>query len=141
LGRILAIDYGQKRVGIASTDILQISANGLETVSVNQIMDFIDQYIQKEPVEEIVIGYPVKLNNKPSEAIRYINPFIKNLTNKYPEKKVVTFDERFTSKMALQAMIDGGMKKNQRRDKSVVDKISATIMLQSYMEYKKHKFN
>lgn len=139
MGRIIAIDYGQKRVGIAVTDTLQIAANGLETISTHTIMDYLEHYLQQEPVDEIVVGYPVQMNNQPSDAIRYINPFIKKLVAKYPEKKVVTFDERFTSKMALQAMIDGGMKKRKRQDKATVDKISATIMLQSYLEYKLNK--
>ncbi len=139
MGRILAIDYGKKRVGIAVTDPLQIIANRLTTVATHTVWDFLDCYIQKEEVEGIVVGYPVTLNNQPSEAVKYINPFLKKFRAKYPEIRLEIFDERFTSKMAFQSMIDGGLKKQKRRDKALVDGISATIILQDYLEQKRNR--
>jgi putative Holliday junction resolvase len=134
LGRILAIDYGQKRVGIAVTDPLKIIANGLDTVPAEQIFTFLDNYLKAEPVETIVVGYPVTLRNEASEALVFVNPFLKKLQLRYPNMNVEIYDERFTSKMAFRAMIDGGVKKKDRRDKALIDKVSATILLQSYME-------
>jgi len=137
LGRIIAIDYGRKRTGIAVTDVMQMIANGLNTVPSHELLTFLENYLKSEQVDEIVVGYPMQMNNTPSEAVRYINPFIKQLVKKFPTTKINTFDERFTSKMAQQAMIDGGMKKSQRQVKGNVDKISAVILLQSYLEHKK----
>ncbi len=134
LGRILAIDYGKKRVGIAVTDPLKIIANGLDTVPAEQIFTFLDNYLKAEPVETIVVGYPVTLRNEASEALVFVNPFLKKLQLRYPNMNVEIYDERFTSKMAFRAMIDGGVKKKDRRDKALIDKVSATILLQSYME-------
>jgi putative Holliday junction resolvase len=134
LGRILAIDYGRKRVGIAVTDPLQIIANGLTTVHSKDIWDFLSDYFKKEDVECIVIGYPKQMNNEASDAVRYINPFIKRLTKLYPEMPVKLVDERFTSKIAHQTMIDAGLRKKARQNKELVDTISATIILQSYLE-------
>jgi len=134
LGRILAIDYGQKRVGIAVTDPLKIIANGLDTVAADQIFTFLDNYLKTENVETIVVGYPVTLRNEASEALVFVNPFLKKLQLRYPTMNVEIYDERFTSKMAFRAMIDGGVKKKDRRDKALIDKVSATILLQSYME-------
>lgn len=134
LGRILAIDYGRKRVGIAATDPLQIIANGLKTVATADIWKFLHDYIKNEDVEQIVVGYPMQMNNKPSEAVAYINPFLKKLTKKYPSLKITQFDERFTSKMAKDAMLQGGLKKKARQNKATVDMVSATIILQSYLE-------
>ena len=139
MGRILAIDYGKKRVGIAVTDPQQIIATRLTTVASHTIWDFLNDYFQKEKVEEVVVGYPMTLNNQPSEAVIYINPFLKKFEAKYPEIKLKIFDERFTSKMAFQTMIDGGVKKQKRRDKALVDGISATIILQNYLEQKRNK--
>ena len=139
MGRILAIDYGRKRVGIAVTDPQQIIATRLTTVASHTIWDFLNDYFQKEKVEEVVVGYPMTLNNQPSEAVIYINPFLKKFEAKYPEIKLKIFDERFTSKMAFQTMIDGGVKKQKRRDKALVDGISATIILQNYLEQKRNK--
>ncbi|NPA66980.1 MAG: Holliday junction resolvase RuvX [Chlorobi bacterium] len=136
MGRILAIDYGRKRVGIAVTDPLKIIANGLETVHSKDIFDFLEDYLKKEQVETIVVGYPLTLKNEDAEALRFINPFIKKLIKKFPEVNIDTYDERFTSKMATAAMIQGGMKKKDRQNKATVDKISAVIILQSYMEFK-----
>lgn len=139
MARILSIDYGRKRVGIAVSDPLQIIAGGLTTIHAKDIFDFLDEYIAKEDVEKIVVGYPKTLRNEASEAIIYINPFIKKLIKKYPDIEVDIYDERFTSKLAVRAMIDGGMKKKDRQNKANTDKISATIILQSYMEYLKNK--
>jgi putative Holliday junction resolvase len=136
MGRILAIDYGRKRAGIAVTDPLQMIANGLDTLAADRLMDFLRSYFDKEQVDTVVVGYPVKLNNEPSEAVRYVNEFLKKFEKAFPGKEVFLMDERFTSKMASQAMIDGGLGKKQRQNKALVDKISATIILQSYMQMK-----
>ena len=135
MGRILSIDYGKKRVGIAVTDPAQLIANRLCTVAAHTIWDFLKEYFEKEQVDEVVVGYPKQMNNQPSESVRYINPFLKKFQKVYPEMKLEIFDERFTSKMAFQSMIDMGMKKKDRRDKANIDKISAVILLQSYMNY------
>jgi putative holliday junction resolvase len=134
VGRILAIDYGKKRVGLAVTDKLQIIANGLDTVPTSMIMDFLQKYFEKEKVDLLVIGYPKQMNNFPSEAVPLIDEFISGFGKKFPDIKYYLLDERFTSKMALQAMIDGGLKKLKRQDKGMIDKVSATILLQSYLE-------
>lgn len=136
MGRILAIDYGTKRIGLAVTDPLQIFASPLTTVSPGEFDSFLATYLKTEVVDEFVIGYPVQMNNQASEAVRYINPFIKKLKKTYPEKEIHLADERFTSQMAFQTMIDGGVKKKDRQDKSMVDKISASIILQSFLENK-----
>lgn len=141
MGRILAIDFGTKRIGIAVTDPMKIFASPLDTVRNCDFMEYLDNYIKKEEVEALVIGYPKQMNNTPSESVRYINPFIKKLRTKYPEIKISLADERFTSRMAFQTMIDGGVKKKNRQDKSLVDKISASIILQSYLEYELNKKN
>jgi putative holliday junction resolvase len=143
MGRILALDYGKKRIGLAVTDPLQIIASPLTTVSPSEIEDFLIDYVKKETVEEFVVGYPVQLNNKPSESLRYINPFLKRLSRLFPEKPVHLVDERFTSKIALQAIIDGGVKKKERRDKKLADKISASLILQTFLEKRalKLKYN
>ncbi|VAW24286.1 Putative pre-16S rRNA nuclease Yqg [hydrothermal vent metagenome] len=139
MGRILAIDYGKKRVGLAVTDPLKIIASKLTTVPAHTIFDFLGNYFREEEVECIVVGYPRQMNNEASEAVRYINPFIKKLQKLYPEIPVELADERFTSKMAFQTMIDGGVKKKGRRNKELVDAISATIILQSFIERKRYK--
>ena len=139
MGRILAIDYGRKRTGIAVTDPLQIIATGLETVATHTLIDFLKNYFLKEQVDEVVIGYPKKMNNTPSEAVVYVDSFLRQFRKNFPERKIELIDERFTSKMAFQAMIDGGLKKTQRQDKALIDKISATIILQSYLENKGNK--
>ena len=120
MGRILAIDYGRKRTGIAVTDTLQIVANGLTTVPTHQLLTFLKQYVAKEPVERIVVGLPKQMNNEPSESM--------------PQMPVEMYDERFTSVIAHRAMLDGGMKKTARRDKAIVDEISATIILNDFLE-------
>ena len=140
MSRILAIDYGKKRTGIAVTDVLQIIANGLTTVPTPGLMDFLLDYVAKEPVERIIVGHPKQMNNKDSENMKRIVPFVNLLKKKLPQIPVEMVDERFTSVLAHQAMLDGGLKKKARQDKALVDEISATIILQSYLESKKFKF-
>ena len=139
MGRILAIDYGKKRVGLAVSDPQQIIANKLATVATHTIWDFLQTYFRNQQVDEVVIGYPLQMNNTASEAVVYINPFIKKFKTKFPGIPLETTDERFTSKMAFQTMIEGGIKKMARRNKEMVDAISATIILQSYMEQKRNQ--
>jgi putative Holliday junction resolvase len=136
-GRVLAIDYGKKRVGLAVTDPEQRIATRLTTVSSDEIWRFLDSYFREEKVVLVLVGYPLQLNHQPSEAIAYINPFLKAFVKKYPEMRVEQVDERFTSTMAHQAMLAGGLKKKERQNKSLVDGVSATILLQSYLEQKK----
>ena len=134
MGRILAIDYGRKRVGLAVTDPLKMIANSLTTIHSKDIWDFLKEYLEKEDVECIVVGYPKQMNNEASEAVRFVNPFLKKLSKTYPQMDIKLVDERFTSKMAHQTMIDAGLKKKARQNKALVDTISATIILQSYLE-------
>ena len=137
MGRILAIDYGRKRSGIAVTDTLQIIANGLTTVQTSQLMVFLSEYIAKEPVERVIIGLPKQMNNEYSENMANIQPFVNKFIKQYPDIPVEYVDERFTSVLAHKAMIDGGLKKKERQNKALVDEISATIILQSYLENKR----
>jgi putative Holliday junction resolvase len=139
MGRIIGIDYGTKRIGLAVTDPLQIFASPLDTVRPDDFYSFIDNYLKTEIIDAFVIGYPVQMNNQPSESVNQINPFIKKLKRTFPDKQIHLVDERFTSKMALQTMIDGGVRKNDRRDKSLVDKISASIILQSFLDNMSNK--
>ena len=139
MGRILAIDYGKKRTGLAVTDVLQIIANGLTTVPTHTLMDFILDYVKREPVERIVVGLPKQMNNQPSETMVRIEPFVNRLRKVLPNIPVEYVDERFTSVLAHQAMLDGGLKKKDRQRKELVDEISATIILQSYMDSRKFK--
>jgi len=139
MGRILAIDYGRKRVGIAVTDPLKIIASKLTTVPSDTIWSFLEEYQKKETIECFVVGYPRQMNNEASEAVRYINPFLKKLRQTYPDIPVELADERFTSKMAIRAMIDGGFRKKERQNKANIDAVSATIILQSYLEQLKHQ--
>lgn len=134
MGRIVALDIGRKRTGVAVTDPLKIIANGLTTIPTHTLIDFVMEYTLKESVELLVVGYPVQMNNTPSEAVIYINPVLRKLQKVLPQLKIELVDERFTSKLAMQAMIDGGMKKKDRRNKATVDTISATIILQSYLD-------
>ena len=138
MARILCIDYGRKRIGVAVTDPGQIIANRLTTVPAHTIWDFLKDYFAKEKVETLVVGYPRQMNNEASEAVRYINPFLKKFQQIYPEIKLELHDERFSSKMAFQTMIDGGLKKKQRQDKAMVDAVSATIILQHYLELQRN---
>ena len=133
MARILAIDYGQKRTGIAVTDELQIIASGLKTVPTSELLDFLKSYVEKERVELIVIGEPKQMSNEVSESEAFILPFMKLLKKELPQIPVKRVDERFTSKMAVQTMIDSGLGKKKRQDKGLVDEISATIILQSYL--------
>lgn len=137
MGRIMAIDYGKKRVGVAVTDPLQLIATRLDTVEADLIWKFLDQYFAKEVVDLVLVGYPVQLNNMPSEALRYINPFVQKFQLKY-QTEIRLVDERYSSKMAFQSMIDAGLRKTQRRDKGTIDGVSATILLQSFLEQKKY---
>ncbi|MDR2969117.1 MAG: Holliday junction resolvase RuvX [Tannerellaceae bacterium] len=134
MGRILAVDYGRKRTGLAVTDPLQLIANGLATVSGHEVVAYLKDYVSREPVELIVVGFPKQMNNEPSENMKYIEEFVKHLKRTLPDIPVAYYDERFTSVMAHRAMIDGGLKKKKRQDKSLVDEISAVIILQAYME-------
>jgi putative Holliday junction resolvase len=134
MSRILAIDYGKKRIGVAVTDPMQMIASPLTTVATREFEAFLVSYVEKEGVDEFVIGYPVTMNNQPSESAKYIDPFIKRLKKLFIGKPVHLVDERFTSKMALRTMIDGGVKKKERQDKGMIDKISAAIILQSFLE-------
>jgi putative Holliday junction resolvase len=134
MGRIVAIDYGRKRIGLAVTDPLQIVASPLATIATSEFEEFLNTYLHTEKIDEFVVGYPVQMNNQPSESVRYLKPFLKKLGNNYPEKPIHLVDERFTSKMAFRTMIDGGVKKKDRRDKKMVDRISASIILQSFLE-------
>lgn len=138
MGRILAIDYGRKKVGLAVTDPMQIIANRLTTVRAHDIFDFLGTYFQKEKVDTVVVGYPKTMKNEASESIRYINPFLKQFQKKFPEVKLELVDERFTSKLAFQTMIDAGLKKKDRQNKELVDAVSATIILQFYLEQKRN---
>lgn len=137
MSRILAIDYGRKRTGIAVTDTLQMIANGLTTVPTHTLLAFLSDYIQKEPVERIVIGLPKQMNNEQSESMKYIEPFVRSLKKKLPDMPVEFVDERFTSVLAHRTMQEAGLKKKDRQNKALVDEISATIILQSYLENKR----
>ena len=139
MARILGIDYGRKRCGIAVTDPLQIVAGGLGTVPTHTLLDWIKAYVAREPVERIVVGQPTQLNGAPSESMRYTSPFLKQLSRALPMVEVVLYDERFTSTIAHRAMIDGGMKKSDRRDKSRVDTIAAAIILNDYLNSTKNQ--
>ncbi|MGE5427692.1 MAG: Holliday junction resolvase RuvX [Methylococcaceae bacterium] len=139
VGRILAIDYGRKRVGIAVSDPLQMIANRLTTVASHEIWAFLNDYFSKEDVERVIVGYPLQMNNQPSEAVKYINPFLRKFQKDYPDMPVEQVDERFTSKMAFQTMIDAGLKKKARQNKETIDAVSATIILQSFLEQKRYK--
>lgn len=137
MSRILAIDFGRKKSGIAVTDELQMIASPLTTVASGLLIDFLTKYIKEENVELVVIGEPKTMDNKPSDSTKYIQPFIGRLKKALPDLEIDRMDERFTSRMAFQAMIDGGLGMKARRNKELVDSISASLILQSYMEYKK----
>lgn len=133
MARLLSIDYGKKRTGIAVTDDFQIIASGLTTVNSDELLDFLKKYLATENVEKIIIGDPKRLNNEPSEVAPLINVFIEKLKAVFPAMQIERMDERFTSKMAFQTMIDSGLKKKQRQNKALIDEIAATIILQDYM--------
>ncbi|MBO7568752.1 MAG: Holliday junction resolvase RuvX [Bacteroidaceae bacterium] len=134
MSRILAIDYGQKRTGIAVTDTLQMIANGLATVETKELEKFIVDYVAKEDVSTIVMGKPTQMNGENSENMKRIEPFFNRLKRLFPDKEIVYYDERFTSVLAHQAMLQSGISKKARQDKALVDKISATIILEDYMQ-------
>lgn len=135
--RLLAIDYGQKRTGLAVSDEMQIIAGGLTTVPTAALMDFLLDYVKREPVERIIVGLPKQMNNEPSENMRRITPFVNRLRKLLPDIPVEFHDERFTSVLAQRTIIEAGIKKMARRNKELVDEVSATIILQSYMESKR----
>jgi putative Holliday junction resolvase len=134
MGRILAIDYGRKRTGLAVTDMLRITANPLLTVETSELMNWLADYLRKEQVDEVVIGHPTQMNGEESESMNYIRPFMGNFKKQFPNIPITMYDERFTSVLAHQAMIAGGMKKKDRQNKAVVDKIAACIILEGYLE-------
>jgi putative Holliday junction resolvase len=134
--RILAIDYGQKRTGIAVTDEMQIIASGLTTIPTETALAFLKEYFGKEKVEKVLIGEPKQMNNEPSQSAPLIDAFVEKFKLDFPDMPVERVDERFTSKMAFQTMIDSGLKKKQRQNKALIDEISATIMLQDYLSRK-----
>ncbi|HPH98874.1 MAG TPA: Holliday junction resolvase RuvX [Chitinophagaceae bacterium] len=133
MSRILAIDYGGKRCGIAVTDPLQIIASGLATVQTNELLLYLQQYFEKEAVEKVVIGEPKNLRDEDTNATPLVHAFIKTFENKFPNTPIIKVDERYTSKIATRAMLEMGLKKKERRNKSLVDEISATIILQEYL--------
>lgn len=134
MGRLLAIDYGKKRCGIAVSDPMKIIANGLTTVATHELFDWLKNYMSKEEVDVLIIGEPKKVTGEYSETMKYIEPFVNRVRNNFPTLKIEMVDERFTTKLAFQAMIDGGVKKHNRDNKNgTVDMVSATIILQTYM--------
>ena len=137
MARILSIDYGQKRTGIAVTDDFQIIASGLTTIPSTDIIPFLKTYFSKENVKTVIIGEPKQMNGLPSESTEIIEKFITQFHTEFPNMKMERVDERFTSKMAFQTMIDSGLKKKQRQNKGLIDEIAATILLQDYLNYKK----
>ena len=135
MGRILAIDYGSKRVGLAVTDPLRMIASGLTTIHSKDLIVYLEEYLKKEKVDEIVVGKPKNLMNKKSDSARFIDPFVVHLSKKFPDVKIVRYDERFTSALAHQTMLMGGVKKKDRQNKETVDLISAIIILQDYLQF------
>lgn len=138
MGRILAIDYGKKRVGLAVSDPCKIIATGLKTVLSQELFPYLQEYTSREKVELFVVGHPKQMDNKDSESMIYIKPFLTALKRKFPNIPVVLYDERFTSVMAHQALLEGGAKKKTRQDKALIDTMSATIILTSYMEQQRN---
>ena len=136
MARILSIDYGQKRTGIAVTDEMQIIASGLTTIPSATAIDFLKDYFSKEKVELVLIGEPKQMNGEPSQSASIIKGFVTHFSNHFPDMKVIRVDERFTSKMAFKTMIDSGLNKKKRQNKALIDEISATIMLQDYLSRK-----
>ena len=134
MGRILAIDYGRKRTGLAVTDVLRITANPLLTIETKDLIEWLAEYFRKEPVDEVVIGHPTQMNGEESESMNYIRPFMGMFKKRFPDKPLTMYDERFTSVLAHQAMLAGGMKKKDRQNKATVDKIAACIILEGYLE-------
>lgn len=139
MGRILAIDYGTKRTGIAVTDPLRIIPGGLTTVATHELQAFLADYFGKEQVDVIVVGHPTNMNGEESASMKQIRPFVDKLRKQYPAKQIVMFDERFTSVLAQRAILDAGIRKMARRNKALVDEVSATIILESYMNSIQYK--
>ena len=139
MGRILAIDYGTKRTGIAVTDPLRIVPGGLKTVATHELQAFLADYMSREQVDIIVMGYPTNMNGEDSASMKQIRPFTEKLKKLYPDKKVVMFDERFTSVIAQRAILDSGIGRMARRNKALVDEVSATIILESFIDSKLYK--
>ena len=135
--RIIGIDYGNKRIGIAVSDPLMIFATPLETIPSAKIMEYLKNYTQKEEVESFVVGYPKNMDNTPSQIAPYVDLFLKQLAKNFPSIPILLEDERFTSVMAFQSLIDSGVKKSDRRDKAAVDKVSAALILQTYIDKRK----
>ncbi|CAL67239.1 Holliday junction resolvase RuvX [Christiangramia forsetii] len=133
MARILALDYGTKRTGVAVTDELKMIASGLTTVQTPELIKFLEDYFKNEKVERVLVGEPKRMDDTPSQSEVHIQEFLKEFVKKFPEMPMERVDERFTSKMAVQSMIDGGLKKKKRRDKALVDEISATIILQTWL--------
>lgn len=138
MGRLLAIDYGRRRCGVAVTDPLRIVASGLSTVPTAQLIDFLRRYVATETVDAFIMGYPTDMHGRESQSMRYIRPAVERINREIPTVPVIYYDERFTSVIAHRAMIDGGMKKMDRRDKAIVDEISATILLNDYLQSLNH---
>ncbi len=134
MGKILAIDYGEKRIGLAVTDDMKMIAFGLTTVNTSEIFTYLSDYIPRENVDTIVVGEPKQMNNTASESEVYIAPFLVKLAETFPKIAIKRHDERFTSKMAFQTMLDSGLKKKQRKNKALIDEISATIILQDFLK-------
>lgn len=139
MGRIIAIDFGTKRTGIAVTDPLRIVPGGLKTVATHELNAFLADYFSKESVDVVVVGYPTNMNGEESASMKQIRPFVDKLIKQYPDKKVVMFDERFTSVIAQRAILDSGIGRMARRNKALVDEVSATIILESFMDSKQYK--
>ncbi len=137
MGRILAIDYGLKRTGLAVTDTLQLIANALTTVPTKELQAFLDDYLQKETVERVVVGLPKQMNGQPSQTMPYIEKFVAEFCRRHPQMPLEYYDERFTSVLAQKAIIAGGVKKKDRQNKALYDQVSATIILQAWMESKR----
>lgn len=134
MGRILAIDYGQKRTGLAVTDPLRLTANPLLTVPTHELLTWLTDYLRQNNVDQVIIGHPTQLNGQESQSMLYIRPFMTVFRQHFPDIPLIPYDERFTSTLAHQAMILGGMKKKQRQDKAVVDRLAACILLEDYLQ-------
>ncbi|MCF0209860.1 MAG: Holliday junction resolvase RuvX [Bacteroidales bacterium] len=137
MGRILAVDYGEKRVGLAVSDTMQIIANNLTTVSTLEVYNYLEQYLEKEEVDMIVVGNPKQLDNTPSQSAKAVRVFVENLARLLPEVEIFMIDERYTSKIASQSIAKSGLKKQKRQDKALIDSVSAVLILQDFMEMRK----
>ena len=138
MGRLISIDFGRRRCGIAATDSLRIVANGVTTVATGELIDFVKRYIAGQQVDGVIVGYPRDMHGDPSESVKYLTPVINRLKKEIAPVPLIYFDERFTSVLAHRAMIDGGMKKMDRRDKAIVDEISATIILNDFLQSRQY---